>query len=142
MSQELEQYLCQRYCIASLPFNIKKRIYDAYDGPVQVKAEYLLSEWKTMESYLNNKRAQNIAKGNDMAGSRLLGYDLSIVLEKYERYVRYIVASEKQNQEIEYSLELHEMVQNVLKYNKPEVRDFKNVSDLVDEIYDSIGVNK
>jgi hypothetical protein len=140
MSAELEEYLCNRYGLVKVPVSIKNRLQDAYNSSLFVKPEYLLAEWKTMESYLNNIRAQNVAKGNELTGYRLLGYDLSIVLEKYERFVRYIVATEKQNQEVEHAFELHEMVQNVLKHNRPEVEELKDVSDLVDEIYDSIGV--
>ena len=139
---ELEEYLCQRYGQVKLGSDVQKRLQDAFSSHLQVKPEHLLNEWKTMEAYLNKERGKRSARGLDLTGSSLLKYDLSIVLDNYERYVRYITASEKQNLELNDIWEMREMTQNVLKYNKPEVKELRDVSDLVDEIYDAIGAQK
>lgn len=139
---ELEAYLCKRYGLIKLTPGIKKRLIEAYESSLHVQPERLLSCWRQMEQYLNNARSQNVARGNDMSGVALLGYDLSVVLNKYESFMRYITAAEKQNEEVNDAMDLHELTQNVLKYNKPKIKELKNVSDLVEEIYDSIGATK
>lgn len=139
---ELEAYLCKRYGLIKLTPGIKRRLTEAYESSLHVKPDRLLSCWRQMEQYLNNARSQNVARGNDMSGTALLGYDLSVVLNKYESFMRYITAAEKQNEEVSDAMDLHELTQNVLKYNKPKIKELKNVSDLVEEIYDSIGATK
>ncbi len=139
---ELEAYLCKRYGLIKLTPGIKRRLIEAYESSLHVQPERLLSCWRQMEQYLNNARSQNVARGNDMSGVALLGYDLSVVLNKYESFMRYITAAEKQNEEVNDAMDLHELTQNVLKYNKPKIKELKNVSDLVEEIYDSIGATK
>ncbi len=132
---ELEEYLCRRYSVPKLSVHIKKRLQEAYDGHQCVKPERLLSEWKTMESSLNRERAKNVAKGNDMTGMALLGYDLTIVLSKYDSYMRYITVAEKQNQEVKDMGELLQMTRNVSHYDRPKNDDYTDVSDLVAEFF-------
>lgn len=96
--ERLESYLCNRYGIPKLSENIKTRlIEEAYNSRLQVKPYRLLQCWRMMEQYLNNVRANNVARGNDISGMALLGYDLSIVLGKYNDFMRYITVNEREN---------------------------------------------
>ena len=139
--EELERYLCNRYGIIKLTSGIKKRLEEAYNSSLHVKPERLLNCWRTMEQALNNTRMQNVARGNTMSGVALLGYDLTIVLGKYESYMRYIIAAEKQMESVKDTMEMHEIMKSALK-NKPKPKpkhELRDVSEWVEEIFFSEG---
>lgn len=139
-SYKLESYLRKRYGLVQLTPGIKSRLEDAYNGDLQVDPERLLSCWKQMEQHLNKIRLQNDARGNKMSGIKLLGYDLSIVLGKYDNYMRYILAAEKTNEEAKISVEDYRMFEKNMQFRpKNYVHKLKDVSDLIDDVYDRLG---
>lgn len=139
-SYKLESYLCKRYGLIQLTPGIKKRLEDAYNSDLHVDPDRLLSCWKQMEQHLNNIRLKNVAHGNDMSGIKLLGYDLSIVLGKYDSYMRYILAAEKTNEEAKISIDEYKTFKRNMEFRpKNYTRKLKDVSDLIDEIYDGLG---
>jgi len=129
----LEEYLCRRYEVVCLDDVIKERLDNAYKE-LHVKPEHLLAEWKTMEQALNITRGKNLARGKNMSGYRLLKYDLAIVLQNYNRFVRYISAAEKQNLDIKDNADLLQMTRNAISMRKQD-NELENVSDLVDELF-------
>ena len=136
--EKLEEYLCNRYKVAYIDNDVKERLRNAFDGELQVKPEHLLAEWKMMEQALNITRGKNLARGKDISGLRLLKQDLAIVLNNYERYVRYISAAEKQNLDIKDNADLLQMTRNAMSMRKNN-DDLDDVRELVNELFFSEG---
>lgn len=136
MAEELEQYLCQRYGILKIGNLTRKRLEEAYNSSLQVKPDRLLQCWRSMEQYLNNARLKAVASGKRMTGDDLLRYDLTIVLSKYDRFIRSVIAAERENILAKDGQEMYQMYKNVSKNRKKQEpkRTVRDISALYDEI--------
>lgn len=136
MTEELEQYLCQRYGILKIGNLTRKRLEEAYNGSLQVRPDRLLQCWRSMEQYLNNARLKAVASGKRMTGDDLLRYDLTIVLSKYDRFMRSVIAAERENILAKDGQEMYQMYKNASKNRKKQEpkRTVRDISALYDEI--------
>jgi len=136
MAEELEQYLCQRYGILKIGNLTRKRLEEAYNSSLQVKPDRLLQCWRSMEQYLNNARLKAVASGKRMTGDDLLRYDLTIVLSKYDRFMRSVIAAERENILAKDGQEMYQMYKNASKNRKKQEpkRTVRDISALYDEI--------
>lgn len=136
MTEELEQYLCQRYGILKIGNLTRKRLEEAYNSSLQVRPDRLLQCWRSMEQYLNNARLKAVASGKRMTGDDLLRYDLTIVLSKYDRFMRSVIAAERENILAKDGQEIYQMYKNASKNRKKQEpkRTVRDISALYDEI--------
>ena len=89
-----------------------------------------------MEQYLNNARLKAVASGKRMTGDDLLRYDLTIVLSKYDRFMRSVIAAERENILAKDGQEMYQMYKNASKNRKKQEpkRTVRDISALYDEI--------
>ena len=103
---------------------------------VGIPPEHLLDMWKRKIDMLNGIADRNRTKGLVMSSDKRINYDLSILVNKYDSYLRWL---EKQRIiEAEKEIEKSEnIVGKSIGYtsNKPEKNDPDDISALVDDIF-------
>lgn len=138
-------YIKEAYDVTIIPTYVWQKLAGIYDGSFTnsngVSPEHLLDMWQRKMGFLNKVAEQNASKGKEMDVGQRISYDLSILVNKYDSYLRWlekqkILAAEneacKQNNTI--------LVKNSVGY-KPQIQQTDNdfmdddISALVDEIF-------
>ena len=104
---------------------------------VGIPPEHLLDMWKRKIDMLNGIADRNKTKGIVMSSDKRINYDLSILINKYDSYLKWlekqkIIASEKEIEKID------NIVGKSIGYttsNKSEKNDSDDISALVDDIF-------
>lgn len=138
-------YMKEAYDVTIVPTYVWQKLAGIYNGSFTLSSgippEHLLDMWQRKMGFLNKVAEQNASKGKEMDVGQRISYDLSILVNKYDSYLRWlekqkILAAEneayKQNNTI--------LVKNSVGY-KPQTQQTDNdfmdddISALVDEIF-------
>lgn len=135
------EFIKDSYDVTIVPTTVWQKLSDIYSGTfkgmsVGIPPEHLLDMWKRKIDMLNGIADRNRTKGLVMSSDKRINYDLSILVNKYDSYLRWI---EKQRIiEAEKEIEKSEnIVGKSIGYtsNKPEKNDPDDISALVDDIF-------
>lgn len=135
------EFIKDSYDVTIVPTTVWQKLSDIYNGTfkgmsVGIPPEHLLDMWKRKIDMLNGIADRNKTKGLVMSSDKRINYDLSILVNKYDSYLRWL---EKQRIiEAEKEIEKSEnIVGKSIGYtsNKPEKNDPDDISDLVDDIF-------
>lgn len=146
----LFEFIKSQYDITVIPTNIWNKLANIYSGKFKGMTEgngipptHLLDMWKRKINKLNNIAAQNQKRNKIMTPEQRLNYDISVLVNMYDSYLRFlnnqkILASEteKKAQTPKESLSLS-YFQNLSPSNKTEntENEEKDISAMVDEIF-------
>ena len=101
-----------------------------------IPPEHLLDMWKRKIDMLNGIASRNTTKGKSMNADQRINYDLSVLVNKYDSYLKWL---EKQRIiEAEKEIEKNEnIVSKSIGYvsHKTEKNNSDDISDLVDDIF-------
>ena len=135
-------FILEVYDLNIIPTNIWEKITEIYNGTykgmsIGIPPEHLLDMWKRKIDMLNGVAERNEIKGIKMSADQRLNYDLSILVNKYDSYLKWlekqkIIASEK---EIEKSENIVCKSIGYTSSNKAEKNDSDDISALVDDIF-------
>lgn len=135
------EFIKDSYDVTIVPTTVWQKLSDIYNGTfkgmsVGIPPEHLLDMWKRKIDMLNGIADRNRTKGLVMSSDKRINYDLSILVNKYDSYLRWL---EKQRIiEAEKEIEKSEnIVGKSIGYtsNKPEKNDPDDISALVDDIF-------
>lgn len=135
------EFIKDSYDVTIVPTTVWQKLSDIYNGTfkgmsVGIPPEHLLDMWKRKIDMLNGIADRNKTKGLVMSSDKRINYDLSILINKYDSYLRWL---EKQRIiEAEKEIEKSEnIVGKSIGYtsNKPEKNDPDDISALVDDIF-------
>lgn len=135
------EFIKDSYDVTIVPTTVWQKLSDIYNGTfkgmsVGIPPEHLLDMWKRKIDMLNGIADRNRTKGLVMSSDKRISYDLSILVNKYDSYLRWL---EKQKIiEAEKEIEKSEnIVGKSIGYtsNKPEKNDPDDISALVDDIF-------
>lgn len=135
------EFIKDSYDVTIVPTTVWQKLSDIYNGTfksmsVGIPPEHLLDMWKRKIDMLNGIADRNKTKGFVMSSDKRINYDLSILVNKYDSYLRWL---EKQRIiEAEKEIEKSEnIVGKSIGYtsNKPEKNDPDDISALVDDIF-------
>ena len=135
------EFIKDSYDVTIVPTTVWQKLSDIYNGTfkgmsVGIPPEHLLDMWKRKIDMLNGIADRNKTKGLVMSSDKRINYDLSILVNKYDSYLRWL---EKQRIiEAEKEIEKSEnIVGKSIGYtsNKPEKNDSDDISALVDDIF-------
>ena len=147
IKDELFRFIIEAYHINIIPTTVWQKINNIYNGTfkgmsIGIPPSHLLDMWQKKIHLLNKIANDNKTKGLEMSIEKRLNYDLSILVNKYDSYLKWI---EKQKiLEIESKQSIDTNSQNVNIYimniqsnenNTKESTD--NMIDLVDDIFDN-----
>lgn len=135
------EFIKDSYDVTIVPTTVWQKLSDIYNGTfkgmsVGIPPEHLLDMWKRKIDMLNGIADRNKTKGLVMSSDKRINYDLSILINKYDSYLRWL---EKQKIiEAEKEIEKSEnIVGKSIGYtsNKPEKNAPDDISALVDDIF-------
>ena len=136
------EFIKDSYDVTIVPTTVWQKLSDIYNGTfkgmsVGIPPEHLLDMWKRKINMLNGIAYRNKTKGIVMGFDKRINYDLSILINKYDSYLRWL---EKQRIiEAEKAVEKSEnIVGKSIGYitaNKSDRNGSDDISVLVDDIF-------
>lgn len=137
---KIYNFILESYGITFVPKTIFQKLADIYSGTwrgmsIGIQPEHLLDMWTKKMNYLNKVANNNVSKGMNLNEVQRILYDLSILISKYDSYLKYIekqqiIESEKVEDNSEMYIGKTICTPYVNKINNEE-----DISDLVDDIF-------
>lgn len=140
---EIFEFIKESYDLTIIPSNIWQKLSNIYNGTfkgmsIGIPPSDLLDMWKRKIDMLNNIEKRNESKGVHMKPEQRVTYDLSILVNKYDSYLRWkekqkILEVEKETEKSQNIVNQSIGYVNLSKENKED--NIEDISDLVDDIF-------
>lgn len=139
---EVFQFIKEAYDLTIVPTTVWQKLSNIYEGTfkgmsVGIPPSDLLDMWKRKIDMLNGIAKKNEVKGIHMQPDQRLNYDLTILVNKYDSYLKW-----KEKQRILQAEKETEKIQNIVsqsigytKNTNQDNTDTDDISDLVDDIF-------
>lgn len=85
----VNDYIRKQYDIQTVPWDSIAALYDGRYG-VKIPPKHLYDMFVRKQSYLGKINAQNIAKGKEIIGVLRVKYDLKVLYNKYDSYLKFL----------------------------------------------------
>ena len=139
---EIFEFIKEAYDLTIIPTTVWQKLGNIYNGTfkgmsVGIPPSDLLDMWQRKIDMLNGIAKKNEVKGIHMQPEQRLSYDLSILVNKYDSYLRWkekqkILEAEKETEKSQNIVSQSIGYTNVSKDSKADTDD---ISDLVDDIF-------
>lgn len=133
------EYLKETYGLLELPKTLYTKIAQINSGnfkdfKIAIPYEDLLDMFKRKQSYLNKVYMNNVSKGKEMTPVQRISYDISVIVNKYEDYLKW--KNKQKMLENDYS-KVDEVKVDYTKF-KNTTKNVKNETDILsilDDLY-------
>ena len=141
VKENVFNFIKDTYDITIIPTTVWQKLSNIYNGTFKgmtygIPPEHLLDMWERKIDMLNGIANRNNTKGRTMNVDQRINYDLSVLVNKYDSYLKWL---EKQKiLEAEKEIEKNEnIVGKTIGYvvQKAEKNNSDDISDLVDDIF-------
>ena len=141
IKEDVFNFIKDAYDITIIPTTVWQKLSNIYNGTFKgmtygIPPEHLLDMWERKIDMLNGIANRNSTKGKTMNADQRINYDLSVLVNKYDSYLKWL---EKQKiLEAEKEIEKNEnIVGKTIGYvvQKAEKNNSDDISDLVDDIF-------
>ena len=141
VKENVFNFIKDAYDITIIPTTVWQKLSNIYNGTFKgmtygIPPEHLLDMWERKIDMLNGIANRNNTKGRTMNVDQRINYDLSVLVNKYDSYLKWL---EKQKiLEAEKEIEKNEnIVGKTIGYvtQKTEKNNSDDISDLVDDIF-------
>ena len=141
IKEDVFNFIKDAYDITIIPTTVWQKLSNIYNGTFKgmtygIPPEHLLDMWKRKIDMLNGIANRNSTKGKTMNADQRINYDLSVLVNKYDSYLKWL---EKQKiLEADKEIEKNEnIVGKTIGYvsQKTEKSNVDDISDLVDDIF-------
>ena len=141
IKEDVFNFIKDAYDITIIPTTVWQKLSNIYNGTFKgmtygIPPEHLLDMWERKIDMLNGIANRNNTKGRTMNVDQRINYDLSVLVNKYDSYLKWL---EKQKiLEAEKEIEKNEnIVGKTIGYvtQKSEKNNSDDISDLVDDIF-------
>ena len=141
IKEDVFNFIKDTYDITIIPTTVWQKLSNIYNGTFKgmtygIPPEHLLDMWERKIDMLNGIANRNNTKGRTMNVDQRINYDLSVLVNKYDSYLKWL---EKQKiLEAEKEIEKNEnIVGKTIGYvtQKTEKSNVDDISDLVDDIF-------
>ena len=141
IKEDVFNFIKDAYDITIIPTTVWQKLSNIYNGTFKgmtygIPPEHLLDMWERKIDMLNGIANRNNTKGRTMNVDQRINYDLSVLVNKYDSYLKWL---EKQKiLEAEKEIEKNEnIVGKTIGYvtQKTEKNNSDDISDLVDDIF-------
>lgn len=140
--EEIYDFIKDAYDLTVIPTTVWQKISDIYAGTFKgmtegIPPEYLLDMWKRKIKMLNGIAEKNSAKGREMSPYNRLNYDLAVLVNKYDSYLKWlekqkIIQAEMTSEDNENIVRKY-IGQNITENNEEAERE--DITDLIDDIF-------
>ena len=86
----VNDYIRKQYDIQTVPWDSIAALYDGRYG-VKIPPKHLYDMFVRKQSYLDKINAQNIAKGKEITCASRVKYDLKVLYNKYDSYLKFLL---------------------------------------------------
>lgn len=142
IESELDSFIKLKYNFRVIPTNIWRKLNSIYKGEykninIPIPAEHLLDMWERKNKELTIIYQNNLKKGKVFTNESLFNYDLAILLNQYDSYLKWLEKNKKElsvnlnNKEINNSVKIARNIINNYGTNKT-----KDIIDDVNDIFD------
>lgn len=137
VKDELYKFIQTLYNVVVLPNYFFVKMDTIYKGTYKglakgIPASHLLDMWQRKQSYLLSVYANNVSKGKEMDGLGRINYDLAILLNLYDGYLKWRTNIQEQ---VLYELKEKQQITPKVKVNfKKEKVTNDNIINEIDEI--------
>lgn len=142
---EIYNFIVENYNVEVVPPYVFIKLNEIYSGtrknmPYKIPPEDLLDMWKRKKAngFLDRTRAKNIAKGKNMNTVQQINYDLAVLVNQYDSYLKW----KEQNKLLEQSAneEKNKQPTQKIDYDKLSVTAKKkeqeeDIDSLLDELF-------
>ena len=141
IKEDVFNFIKDAYDITIIPTTVWQKLSNIYNGTFKgmtygIPPEHLLDMWERKIDMLNGIANRNNTKGRTMNVDQRINYDLSVLVNKYDSYLKWL---EKQKiLEAEKEIEKNEnIVSKTIGYvtQKTEKKNSDDISGLVDDIF-------
>lgn len=137
----LYPYLFERYETTAFPNTFYMKMAKIYSGTLvnlskPIPSEHLHDMWRRKENYLDKVYASNLARGKtDLKDGYLrCNYDLSILIQKYDDYLKFISTQENIEKQMEDIKEATTVTKVLYTQQQNDKNDDDNIYDILDEL--------
>lgn len=142
---EIYQLMLEHYKVKVIPSSIFNKLEDIYHGRWKgigccIPPEDLLDMWQRKMDYLTKIKMRNITLGKEMDGAQQINYDISVLINKYDSYLKWkeqnkIIEQEtaKVHTDILKTVDLDKLSRITQNHQKEEDDD---MDALLDELFD------
>lgn len=135
------EFIKSAYDVTIIPTTVWHKIGNIYNGTFKgmsegIPPEHLLDMWQRKIDMLNGIANRNVTMGKKMSGEQRINYDLSILINKYDSYLKWL--DKQKILEVEKETEKNEnIVGKTIGYanEHKQVKHSDDISDLVDDIF-------
>lgn len=139
--EDIFYFILDAYDITIVPSVVWRKLNQIYTGTIEgmsvgIPPAHLLDMWRRKIDYLNGISKRNETKGKHMQPIQRLQYDLTILINKYDSYLKWlekqrIIAAESGDEKS------HNIVRQSIGYSsfQENVCEDDDISDLVDDIF-------
>lgn len=143
---EVNNFILENYNVNVVPHKVWIKLGNIYNGTyknlsgVKIPPYHLLDMWERKIGILNNIAINNSIKGKIMNEEGRLLYDLSVLINKYDSYLKWLSKQKLLERELKENKQ-ENIVANSIGYNlncdnqKEDDTIGDNISDLVDDIF-------
>jgi len=141
--EDIFYFIQENYNITIIPTTVWQKIANIYSGNFPgllgngIPPEHLLDMWSRKIGMLNKTAQRNKIQGKNMDASQRINYDLSILINKYDSYLKWLEKQriiEVENDNEQPNLNITNFI-NVNQHNNVSNSEDEDLSDLVDDIF-------
>lgn len=144
--EEIFEFIKDAYDITIIPSTVWQKLGNIYSGTFKgmsndIPPEHLLDMWQRKIDMLNGIASRNTTKGKTMSADRRINYDLTVLVNKYDSYLKWlekqkiIEAENKQKIELK-NTEICASIINTKASEGNSKQKNDDMSDLVDDIFE------
>lgn len=145
IKDDIFQFMKTNYNVKVVPNSIFNKLEDIYNGKWKglaccIPPEDLLDMWQRKMDYLTKVKMNNITLGKEMDGATQINYDITVLINKYDSYLKWkernkIIEQEtnKVHTEILKTVDLDKLSKIAQNHQKEEEDD---MDALLDELFD------
>lgn len=147
IKSEICKFIQYNYNIRIIPTYIWNRLNAIFSGNFKgmtgggIPPEHLLDMWKTKMTRLNKIADNNMIRGKTMMIQQRIIYDLSILVNKYDDYVKFLEKQKVLQIESPKNKDIKsEFLTKYVSYKNDEIQEEPvkdDISDLVDDIFNT-----
>lgn len=138
-------FIKEAYDISIIPTSVWQKLGNIYAGTYKgmgagIPPEHLIDMWKQKIDMLNTLASTNTKKGRSMTSEQRINYDLSVLINKYDRYLKWLEKQKVLEAETKnINSQNGSNITRVIIENKVQETNKNNddMADLVDDIFDS-----
>ena len=136
IESDLFAFIREKYNTNNTMYTLIKQVFDGrYKGMSQgIPPSHLLDMWQQKSNYLDKVYLQNQAKGKTFTTEQRIRYDLAILINRYDRYLKWLQAQEIKKSEID-NIKEEPSILPTIHYSKTNSSSQDDLIDVVDDIF-------